>query len=58
MRLSNGSIAASYDTALIFAGLGFGASTASRSVISRSKRRTGLGSGCMQAELKVGPFVS
>jgi hypothetical protein len=36
MRLNNWSIAASYDTARIFAGLGFGSSTASRSIISRS----------------------
>jgi hypothetical protein len=35
MRLNNWSIAASYDTARIFAGLGFGSSTASRSIISR-----------------------
>ena len=41
MRLNNWSIAASYDTARIFAGLGFGSSTASRSIISRP-RRTGL----------------
>jgi hypothetical protein len=34
MRLNNWSIAASYDTAHIFAGLGFGSSTASRSIIS------------------------
>lgn len=34
MRLNNWSIAASYDTARIFAGLGFGSSTASRSIIS------------------------
>jgi len=45
MRLNN-SIAASY-TARIFAGLGFGSSTASRSIISRP-RRTGLCSGSMQ----------
>ena len=32
MRLNNWSIAASYDTARIFAGLGFGSSTASRSI--------------------------
>jgi hypothetical protein len=38
---------ASYDTARIFAGLGFGSSTASRSIISRP-RRTGLCSGSMQ----------
>jgi hypothetical protein len=44
MRLNNWSIAASYDTARILAGLGFGSSTASRSIISRS-RRTGLCSG-------------
>jgi hypothetical protein len=43
----NWSIAASYDTARIFAGLGFGSSTASRSIISRP-RRTGLCSGSMQ----------
>ena len=47
MRLNNWSIAASYDTARIFAGLGFGSSTASRSIISRP-RRTGLCSGSMQ----------
>jgi hypothetical protein len=41
MRLNNWSIAASYDTARIFAGLGFGSSAASRSIISRP-RRTGL----------------
>ena len=41
MRLNNWSIAASYDTARIFGGLGFGSSTASRSIISRP-RRTGL----------------
>ena len=41
MRLNNWSIAASYDTARIFAGLGFGSSTASRSIISRP-RRTGV----------------
>jgi hypothetical protein len=35
MRLNNWSIAASFDTARIFAGLGFGSSTASRSIISR-----------------------
>jgi hypothetical protein len=35
MRLNNWSIAASYDTARIFAGLGFRSSTASRSIISR-----------------------
>jgi hypothetical protein len=46
MRLNNWSIAASYDTARIFAGLGFGSSTASRSIISRP-RRTGLCSGGM-----------
>jgi hypothetical protein len=34
MRLNNWSIAASYGTP-IFAGLGFGTSTASRSIISR-----------------------
>jgi hypothetical protein len=38
MRLNNWSIAASYDTARIVAGLGFGYSTASRSIISRAKR--------------------
>jgi len=38
MRLNNWSIAASYDTARIFAGLGFGSSTASRSIISRPRR--------------------
>jgi hypothetical protein len=37
MRLNNSSIAASYDTARIFAGLGFGSSTASRSIISRPR---------------------
>jgi class 3 adenylate cyclase len=42
--LNNWSIAASYGTARIFAGLGFGSSTASRSIISRP-RRTGLCSG-------------
>jgi hypothetical protein len=47
MRLNNWSIAASYDTARIFAGLGFGSSTASRSIISRP-RCTGLCSGSMQ----------
>ena len=47
MRLNNWSIAVSYDTARIFAGLGFGSSTASRSIISRP-RRTGLCSGSMQ----------
>src|SRR5262249_15002892 len=47
MRLNNWSIAASYDTARIFAGLGFGSSTVSRSIISR-RRRTGLCSGSMQ----------
>jgi hypothetical protein len=41
MRLNNWSIAASYDTGRIFAGLGFGSSTARRSIISRP-RRTGL----------------
>ena len=41
MRLNNWSIAASYDTVRIFAGLGFGSSTASRSIISRL-RRTGV----------------
>jgi len=50
MRLNNRSIAASYDTARIFAGLGFGASTASRSVISRWKGRTGSCSGSMQVQ--------
>ena len=50
MRLNNWSIAASYDTARIFAGLGFGSSTASRSIISRP-RRTGLCSGSMQVWL-------
>jgi len=49
MRLNNWSIAASYDTARIFAGLGFGSSTASRSIISRP-RRTGLCSGSMQVQ--------
>jgi hypothetical protein len=38
MRLNNWSIAVSYDTARIFAGLGFGSSTASRSIISRPER--------------------
>jgi hypothetical protein len=48
MRLNNWSIAASYDTARIFAGLGFGSSsTASRPIISRP-RRTGLCSGSTQ----------
>jgi hypothetical protein len=47
MRLNNWSIAASYDTARIFAGFGFGSSTTSRSIISRP-RRTGLCSGSMQ----------
>ena len=47
IRLNNWSIAASYDTVRIFAGLGFGSSTASRSIISR-QRRTGLCSGSMQ----------
>ena len=41
MRLNNWSIAASYDTARIFADLGFGSSVAGRSIISRP-RRTGL----------------
>src|SRR5262249_55397959 len=41
MRLNNWSIAASCDTARVLAGLGFGSSTASRSIISRP-RRTGL----------------
>jgi len=36
MRLNNWSIAASYDTARIFAD--FGSSTASRSIISRPRR--------------------
>src|SRR5215510_375479 len=44
MRLNNWSIAASYDTARVFAGLGFGSSTASRSIISRP-RRTGVRAG-------------
>jgi hypothetical protein len=39
MRLNNWSIAASYDAARIFAGLGFGSSTASR-IISRPRRTT------------------
>jgi hypothetical protein len=47
VRLHEWSIAASYDTACIFAGLGFGSSTASRSIISRP-RRTGLCSGSLQ----------
>jgi hypothetical protein len=52
MRLNNWSIAASYDVARIavsyeFAGLGFGSSTASRSIISRL-RHTGLCSDSMQ----------
>ena len=47
MRLNNLSIAASYDTARILAGSGFGSSTASRSIISRL-RRTGLCYGSMQ----------
>jgi hypothetical protein len=38
MRLNNCSIPASYDTARIFAGFGFGSSTASRSIISRPRR--------------------
>ena len=38
VRLNNWSIAASYDTARDFAGLGFGSSTASRSIISRPRR--------------------
>jgi hypothetical protein len=42
MRLNNCSIAASYDTAPIFAGVGFGPFTASRSIISRP-RSTGVG---------------
>jgi hypothetical protein len=49
MRLNNWSIAASYDTDRIFAGLGFGSSIASRSIISRP-RRTGLCSGSTQVE--------
>jgi hypothetical protein len=40
MRLNNWSIAASYDTARIFAVLGSGSSIASGSIISRP-RRTG-----------------
>jgi hypothetical protein len=40
MRLNNWSIAASYDTARIFAGLGFGSFTAGRSIISRPRRRS------------------
>jgi len=47
MRLNNWSIAASTNTARIFDGLGFGSSTASRSIISRP-RRTGLCSSSMQ----------
>jgi hypothetical protein len=47
MRLNNCAIAAAYDTAHIFAGLGFGSSAANRSIISRP-RRTGLRSGSMQ----------
>jgi hypothetical protein len=39
-----------YDTAHIFAGLSFGSSTASRSIISRP-RRTGLCSGSMRGAL-------
>jgi len=39
MRLNNWSIAASYDTARIFAGLGFGSSTASRSIIAPAPTR-------------------
>jgi hypothetical protein len=35
---NNCSIVASYGTTRIFAGLGFGASTASRSIISRPRR--------------------
>jgi hypothetical protein len=47
MRLNDWSIAASYDTARIFAGLGFGSSTASRSIIAAC-RRTGLCSASTQ----------
>src|SRR5262249_6353511 len=47
MALNNWSIAASYHTARIFAGLGFASSTASRSITSRP-RRTGLCSGSTQ----------
>src|SRR5262249_40751489 len=47
LRLNNWSIAASYDTARIFARLGFGSSTPSRSIIARP-RRTGLCSGSTQ----------
>jgi hypothetical protein len=47
MRLNNWSIAASYDPACIFAGLGFGSCAASRPIISR-RRRTGLCSGSTQ----------
>ena len=47
MRLNNWSIAASYDTARIFAGLGFGSSNASMPIISRP-RRSGLCYGSMQ----------
>ncbi len=39
MRLNNWSIAASYDTARIFAGLGFGSSTASRSTFAPAPHR-------------------
>ena len=53
MRLNNWSIAASYDTARIFAGLGFGSSTASRSIISRP-RRTGLCSGSIKRRVMGG----
>jgi hypothetical protein len=47
MRLNNWSIAASYDTARIFAGLGFGSSTA-RQVDHLAPARTGVCSGSMQ----------
>jgi hypothetical protein len=47
MRLNNWSIAASYDTGRIFAGLGFDSSTASRSIIARP-RCIGLCSGSIQ----------
>ena len=40
MRLNSWSTAASYDTARIFADLGFGAFTASGSIISRPRRRS------------------
>ena len=42
MRLNNGSIVASYDTARIFAGLGFGSSTASVDHLAPSPHRLWL----------------